>query len=311
MALTILEASKIALGRDKALDATVMELFAKNSDLLLNLPVENISGNALSYDREKVLPTIEFRGVNEAYTEGTGEVEKITETLAICGGDIDVDKYIVQTGGMDQRAVQESLKIKALSLKITKNCIKGSIATDMKSFDGLQVRLTGSQLISAGSTASGNALSLTKLEEVIDNVDEPTHLLMNKQMRRRLSAASRSASVGGYITYTQDAFGRKVTNYNDLPILIAFRDETNTEIMAFDELAAQGIGAVCSSIYCLSFADNGVVGLQNADITATNLGEIDTKPVFRTRIEWYFTISCKRPYSAARLYGITDAAAAA
>lgn len=311
MALTLLEASKLALGRDRALDATVMELYAKNSDILLAMPIETITGNAYAFAREKVLPSVGFRGVNEAYTESSGETEQVTETLTIAGGDLDVDKFIVQTSGMDQRAVQEGMQIKSLSLKITKNIIKGSVATDPKSFDGLQVRLTGSQLVSAGSTASGDALSLTKLDELIDAVEEPTHLIMNKTMRRRLSAASRSASVGGYITYSQDAFGRKVTNYNDLPILIAFKDETNTEIMDFDELAAQGIGTVGTSIYCVSFADNGLVGLQSSDISAVDLGEIDTKPVFRTRVEWYMAIAIKRPWAAGRLYGIKNAAVTA
>lgn len=312
MAVTLIEAAKVALGRDKSLDATIMELYAKNSLVLQYLPIETITGNAQAFAREKVLPSVAFRGMNEAYTESSGQLENVTETLTICGGDLDVDVAIVKTSGEYQRAVQEAMKVKALSLKMTKQIIKGSVATDLKSFDGLQVRLTGtSNLISAGSTASGNALTLTKLDELIDAVEDPSALIMNKQMRRRLSAAARSASVGGYITYTLDAFGRKVSNYNDIPILIVDKDETNTDIMSFNELAAQGTGAVCSSVYCVSFAENGVMGLQNSDMEVTDLGQIDSKPVYRTRIEWLFALAVKRPLAAARLYGITDAAVAA
>lgn len=312
MALTLIESAKIALGRDEVLKATVMELFARGSDLLQYMPFENIAGNALKFDRELNLPGIAFRGVNEAYTESTGEVEKVIESLAIAGGDLDVDAFLIKTGGGNQRAVQEAMKIKALSLNLTKTFVKGSVLVDPKAFDGLQVRCTGDQLVSTGTaTSSAAAMTLTKLDELIDAVEDATHLVMNKTMRRRLSAGARVSTVGGYITYDLDAFGRRVTRYNDLPILIVDKDETNTDIIDFLETSPAGVVSTCSSIYCLSFAENGVLGLQSSEMDVRDLGEQDSKPVFRTRIEWYITLALLRPRSAARLFGIVDAAVAA
>ncbi|MDD4931632.1 MAG: hypothetical protein PHG66_05835 [Candidatus Colwellbacteria bacterium] len=310
MALTLIESAKIALGRDEVLKATVMELYAKNSDVLQYMPFENIAGNALAFNREKTLPDIGFRAVNEAYDEGTGEVENVTETLAIAGGDVDVDKFLVDTGGEGQRATQESLKIKALSLSITKEVLKGDVTSTPKGFDGLQVRCTGDQVVANSSAASGAALSLVKLDELIDAVDEPTHLIMNKALRRRLTAAARTSTVGGYITYDIDAFGRRVTKFNDLPILIADKDNTNTDILPFEEAAASG-SSVCSSIYCVSFAENGVMGLQNQEMQVRDLGELETQPAYRTRVEWYITLAILRPRAAARLRNIQNATAIA
>jgi len=312
MALTLVESAKIALGKNLVAEAAMMELYAQNSDILLNLPFDTISGNAYSFNREKILPRAEYRAVNEAYTEGTGQLENVTERLCIAGGDLDVDKFIIDTSGMDQRAVQETLKVKAISLKLTKDIIKGSILTDPKSFDGLQVRLneTNVTLLAAGATANGTPLSLVKLDELVDLVEDPSAFLMNKQMRRRLTAAARTTTVGGYITYAQDEFGRKVTQYNDLPILIVDKDETNTNIMAFDEACTSGT-ATGTSIYCCSFINDGVVGLQNGDMSVRDLGEVDEKPVFRTRIEWYISLAVKRPRAAARMYSISDAAVTA
>lgn len=311
MALTLIESAKIALGRDEVLKATVMELFAKNSDFMATCPFEDITGNALKFDREKMLPGVAFRGVNEAYTESTGEVEKVIESLAIAGGDLDVDVFLVKTGGANQRAIQEQLKIKALSLNLTKQFIKGDVDTDPKGFDGLQVRCTGDQLISTGSSASTSAaLSLAKLDEVIDAVDEPTHLIMNKTMRRRLSSAARVSTVGGYITYALDAFGRRVTQYNDIPILIMDKDEDNQDILAWDE-AGPADGTEMTSIYCVSFSENGVMGLQNSEMDVRDLGEQQSKPVFRTRVEWYITLAILRPLAAARLYGVPNSAVTA
>ena len=207
MALTLVEAAK-KFG-DNPVRSAVIELYARNSDILANLPFDNINGNALRYNREETLPGIGFRGVNEAYTESTGVINPVTEPLVIAGGVLDVDMFILQTMGEDQRAAQEAMKVKSLAHRWTKAFIKGDNASEPREFDGLQTRLTGSQLIDAGNTANGAALSLAKLDEAIDAVDNPTHLIMNRTMRRRLSAAARKYDVGGYITYDLDAFGRE------------------------------------------------------------------------------------------------------
>ena len=301
--LTLVESAKIALGRDEIHKATVMELFARGSDLMQVLPFENITGNAMKFDREKMLPGVAFRGVNEGYTESTGEVEKVIESLAIAGGDLDVDVFLVKTGGANQRGIQEGMKIKALTLNLTKQFIKGSIITDPKGFDGLQVRCTGDQLISTGTTAAtSDPVSLHKVDELIDAVEDPTHLLMNKAMRRLLSQAARTSTVGGYITYSLDAFGRRVTKYNDLPIIIADKDEDNQDVLPFSE-NGPGAGTEQTSIYCLSLAENGVMGLQSSEMDVRDLGEQQSKPVYRTRVEWYVTLAILRPHAAARLYG--------
>ena len=310
MALTLVESAKLALGRDETLKATVMELYARSSDIMQYMPFESISGNAMNFNREQTLPSAGFRALNEAYTEGTGKVDRVTETLTIAGGDLDVDVFLVKTGSADQRGSQEAMKIKALSLAITKTIIKGDVESTPKEFDGLQVRCIGDQLIDAGSSSGGDALSLLKLDELIDAVDEPTHLLMNKTLRRRLTAAARTTTVGGYITYDLDAFGRQVTKYNDMPILIADKDNNYDDIMPFTEACASG-SSVGTSIYCLSFAENGVVGLQNGDMDVRDMGEIDEKPVYRTRIEWYITLAVLRARAVARLRYIKDAAVTA
>jgi hypothetical protein len=130
-------------------------------------------------------------------------------------------------------------------------------------------------------------------------------------MRRRLSAAARLATVGGYITYDLDAFGRRVTKYNDLPIVAMDKDETNTDIIDFAETSPSGVASTCSSLYCVSFAENGMMGLQSSEMNVRDLGEQDAKPVFRTRVEWYVTLALLRPRSAARLFGVWNAAIAA
>jgi hypothetical protein len=308
MALTLVEASKLYAG--DPLRSAIIELYARSSDILQVLPFDDIQGNAYRYNREQTLPGIGFRGVNEAYTESTGILNPITEPLVIAGGDLDVDKFILDTMGENQRSVHEAMKVKALALKWTETFIKGDQATEPREFDGLQVRCTGNQLISAGSTAGGAALSLAMLDKLIDQVNDPQYLIMNKTMRRRLSAAARLTTVGGYITYTLDAFGRQVTRYNDLPILIADEDNEGNQILPFTEAASAGNSTACS-IYCVSFGEGKLTGIQNGGIDVRDLGEIQTKPAMRTRVEWYNGIAVFHGKSAARLQHIGDLAVVA
>ena len=305
MALTLVEAAKQV---ENPIHSGIIEVFPRTSDILRVLAFENISGNALRYNREDTLPGIGFRGVNEAYTESTGVINPITEPLVIAGGDLDVDNFIESTMGGNFRSQQETMKAAALSLAWTKAFIKGDSASDPRSFDGLQARLTGDQLFYAGTTAGGDALSLTKLDELIDRVHKPTHLIMSKSLRRRLTAAQRTYTVGGFVTFGLDEFGRTITKYNDLPILVMDKDETDTDILAFDEVGYVAGTATSTSVYCVSLGEGMLTGIQSGTMKVTDLGELDSKPCKRTRIEWYSGMAVWHPRSACRLGGISNAA---
>jgi hypothetical protein len=304
--MTIVEAAKLQTG--DVYRQGVMELYAGSSGVLANIPFEGISGNAYKYNLEDSRPGIGFRGVNEGYSESVGVINPQTESLTIAGGDLDVDRFIVQTQGEQVRSSHEAAKVRALSLAWTKKFIKGDTASAPREFDGLQTRLTGDQLIDAGATSGGDALSLFKLDELMDQTMNPTHFIMNKTMKRRLSQAARNSSVGGYVSYTTDSFGRSVMNWNDLPIITIDLDESSSAILPFTEANPGGGTAASTSIYCVNFSEDGVMGLENGNIDVRDLGELDTKPVFRTRVEWYSTFGVFHGRGAARLRGIKDAA---
>ncbi len=123
-----------------------------------------------------------------------------------------------------------------------------------------------------------------------------------------MTAASRLSTVGGHINYTKDEFGRPVTTYADLPILIADPNSSALPALAFDEANPGGGSNVGTSIYVVSFRDLMITGIDNGGIQARDLGEIDEKPVKRVRVEWYAGIALWHPRAAVRLYGIKDAA---
>ena len=53
----------------------------------------------------------------------------------------------------------------------------------------------------------------------------------------------------------------------------------------------------------------GIQGAVNGQygISSRDLGELETKPAFRTRVDWYCAIAVYHGRAAARLSGITDA----
>jgi hypothetical protein len=305
MALSPLEAAKLHSG--DVVRSAVIEMFARSSEILAAMPFENISGNAYRYTREETLPGVAFRGINESYTPSTGVLNPETEPLVIAGGEIDVDRFIVRTQGEDQRTIQESMKIKALALRATKAIIKGDSSSDPREFDGLQVRLTGNQLLDAGATSGGDALSLAKLDELIDKVADPNCLIMNKTMRHLLSAAARTASVGGDLRWEKNDFGKQVAFYNDLPILIADEDDAGSQILPFTEANPGGGSAASTSLYCVAFGPGMVHGIQNGEMDVEDLGLLQTAPVYRSRIEWYIGMVVLHGRAAARLRGIKNA----
>lgn len=303
--LTILEAAKLNKGTEE--QRAIVELYAGSSDILANLPFQNIMGNALKYNREANYPGIGFRGVNESYTASTGVLNPITEVLVIAGGELDVDKFIVDTMGAEQRAVQEAMKVRSLALAWTSKFINGNNATDPREFDGLEIRCVGNQVISAGTTANGAALSLAKLDQAIDQTDNPTHLIMNKAMARKFSAAGRATAVSGYITYDKNELGTRIMMYNGLPILTVDLDNAGNQILGFDEAAYSGT-ATATSIYVVSMGPQGLTGIQNGGIDVRDLGELQAQPVYRTRVEWYNGLAIFNGRAVTRLQHIGDLA---
>lgn len=304
--ITLLEASKLNPG--EVYRNAVIEHFAASSDLLRAIPFLNVNGGAYVYNLEGNLPGVAFRGIGEGYTASAGILNPETERLRIGGGDLDVDLATLKMHGMDVRSSHELRKVKALALSIGATIINGDSVANPKEFDGLRTRIKGEQLLPAGSTDGGDALSVNALRDLIDAVENPTHLIMSKKMRNLLSSAASDTTIGGYIAYDKDEFGQRVMMFDGLPILVTDYDNEGKQIIAFNEVGSGGATATATSVYAVSMSDEGVVGLQNGIMEVRDLGELQEKPVMRTRVEWLVGLAALHGRSAARLWGVKNAA---
>lgn len=310
MALTLTEAAKLSTDQ---LQRGVQETFVQESPVLDRLPLLPIQGNSFKYNEEATLPGVEFRAVNSAYSESTGTVNQKSEGLVILGGDADVDTFIVQTRGNlnDQRAFQTRAKVKAASYKFQDAFINGDTAVDANSFDGLKKRLTGTQVISAatnglpvlGADDAARHTFFDKLDELLSLVPNADALYMNDAVRAKIKSSARRLT-----TYDQtvDSFGRVIQTYNGVQLLSLGANAAGTPVMPQTEV--QGSSSVASSIYAVRFgrdeSDQAVTGLTNGGVQVKDLGEIDAKPVFRTRIEFFCGLAVFGGRAAARLSGV-------
>ena len=318
MALTLSEAAKLS---QSYLQRGVLETFVQASSVLDRIPFMTIQGNAYAYNEEATLPGVAFRAVNGSYTESTGTVNPKSESLVITGGDADVDKFIVQTRGdvNDQRAVQTAMKVKALSYQFQNTFFNGDVAVDALSFDGLKKRLTGAQVIAAG--ANGSAILtdtatihafFNKLDELVASVSgldgSNGALYANAAIIGKIKSAARMISADVFVE--QDANGKRQVVWQGIPILDAGATAAGVSVLPQTETQGTAAGTA-SSIYAVKFGqsegDQAVTGLTNGGVQVYDLGELETKPAFRTRIEFYTGVAVFGGKAAGRLTGILNA----
>src|ERR671914_1199111 len=94
MAMTKVEAAKLT--QDMMLRG-VIETIVTESMILELLPFMEVTGTAVTYNREATLPAATFYDVGDAWTEATPTFTQITANLKILGGDADVDNFLQAT----------------------------------------------------------------------------------------------------------------------------------------------------------------------------------------------------------------------
>lgn len=291
MALTLAQSATLSAND---LQRGIAESFVLQSRVLDRIPLIPIQGNAYAYNSESTLPGVAFRAVNTAYTESTGTFVQATEVLTILGGDADVDKFIVQTRGnlADQRAEQANLKVKAAQFKYNDAFINGDTGVDANSFDGLKKRLTGNQVVAAaanglGPIAGGHSF-FDALDDALSRVPQGVDVFyMNQAILGKIRSSARR--LGGW-DQTRNEFGVPIDTYNGVPMLAIGTTAAGVEILPQTETQGTASGTV-SSIYGVKWSDSpashGVGAITNGGLQAYDLGELQTMPVYRTRIDFY------------------------
>jgi len=294
MALLLEEAAKLSTD---ILQRGVVETIVRESPILQWLPFMTIEGNSYKYTQENSLGAADFYAVNSTWTESAATFTQRSATLAILGGDADVDNFIQRTTSnvQDQRAVQVAKKSKAVAHKFEQTFVEGNALSDPNSFDGIKNLITNSdQIVTAG--ANGASLTTSMIDDLIDRVKggKPDMLLMSKRSRRKLKGLLQASA--HYVERGESSFGRQVMLYDGIPVEVSdFIGDTDV----------QGSSSACSAIYALSFgAQEALSGLQNGGIEVIDVGQLETKDATRVRIRWYCGLALFNQLRCAKLVGV-------
>jgi HK97 family phage major capsid protein len=275
VALTKVEAAR--LSNDMLLRG-VIETIVRDSQILTFLPFMEVTGTAITYNREATMPAASFYVPGDTWTEATPTWTQVSTALTIIGGDADVDNFLQETyaDANDIEAEVIANRAKSVAHTFSSTFITGDTATDPKSFNGIRKLCPAAQTISPG--ANGGPVTLPLLDQLVDLVKpgKPDLLLMSKRTRRALKQVRRTA--GPVIETMVSQFGQQVETYDGIPLIVDdFMPDTET----------LGTGTALSSIYAMKFGQGtGLMGLEHGGVTVDFLGELETKDATRNRIKW-------------------------
>jgi HK97 family phage major capsid protein len=295
VALTLLEASKLS---NDILLSGVIETMAQESPILQRLPFISITGNGLTYNREDQPPTAAFYEVGDTWDEDTPTFAQVTATLSVLGGDADVDNFLKTTRSnvQDLEAAVVELKAKAVQRLFDDTFINGDTDADAKSFDGIDKLTATGQTVSMGE--DGGALTLEKLDELIDKMrgGKPDLLLMSRRSRRSLNILARTS--GGFLEADRDQFGGMVQYYDGIPIgLNDFISDAQTAGESDD----------CSTIYAMQMGEGRLSGLTApGGLEVERVGSLETKDATRIRVKWYAGLALFNTVKLAKLTGVRE-----
>ncbi|MCL2856196.1 MAG: phage capsid protein [Oscillospiraceae bacterium] len=231
--ITLAEAK---VGMSDKVDQMVVDEFRRGSWLLDNLIFDNAispgtGGSTLAYGyvKLKTPSTAAFRALNTEYANNEAIREELSAYCKPFGGSFKLDRVIIKTAGtVDELNFQLREKIKGAVNLFHYTVINGDRALRPDEFDGLDVFLTGSSTeYNAGGTAfdiSSSTLLDSEYNRFLDMMDEfvsglddtPTAFLANTVLANKVKGVARRA---GYYTRMEDAFGRAVDAWNNIPIL--------------------------------------------------------------------------------------------
>ena len=231
MVLTLLQAK---VGMASKVDQQVVDQFRRGSILMDRLIYDDAvspgtGGSTLvyGYTQLKTPATAGFRAINSEYTANEAVKESKTAKLAVLGGSFEIDRVIQSTSGqVAEASFQMEQKIKGVQNAFHNALINGNATTDANAFDGLDKLLTGTSTelgttavvdLTTIATQAAAFAFLDKIDAFLSNLDGvPSMLMGNAKLMNKIKSAARYA---GYLSQTEDAFGRKVDAYDGIPLV--------------------------------------------------------------------------------------------
>lgn len=318
---TLLEAAKLMTPSRKA---GVVQIYANSSEVLRVAPVINTSGkDQYKWDVEDDLPyttaTTGFRNVGSDFDATQGKTRRFDAHVRIAGGKIKVDEYIIDHSPASI-VQQENMQISAFARNLTVQIFEGTGASN--TLLGARQWMTDiagytSQVVNAGTTASGDILTLDMMDELIEKVDRTGNeqLYMNEILARRLKRISRgNGTTDQRMVYEKNQFGQWAWMYDGIPIVV-MRDGAGANLLSTTEIDGAGTNSDTLSVYMISwgmeqsaslFSSSALLGANGVPIPKLTR-ENDGSNFKYERLTWYVGFAPQKPRCMARLRYLENA----
>lgn len=328
------------LGPDAEIRMGIAQTIVKESPWLAEMPFVEINNNVSRYKMELAAAAAGTYEVGDTWNEGTPTWEYRDAPLAILGGDADDDNFgRLAAGGENTQAALVELKSKATAHWFETLAILGqttAVATysATKNFKGLLQLIcecesktttdldgaiysafgagNNSQVVQAASGASAT-LTLDMVDVLVDCVKpKPTHIILNRQLRRKLGSLARAA--GNNLTVAQGSLGQLVTMFGEQQVMvddftpINFPDPTTivSAPIGYTPATAVSAGNDTSPIFAVRFGEDGLCGINGEGmIQVERFDKLETKDAKRIRIKFYGGMRLTNKLAAAVLMSAT------
>lgn len=306
--------SHLAKLSENPLEKGVIQNLLRYSEILGTLPFTDVEQLTSVAVRWTSLPTPAFRKINAGYTPSLGDTDQVSETIYPIGGEIKFDRIFdkVKNTIVDPKAMQVSMHMKALALKLNDYFINGDHASDADGFEGLKKRVanmpsrqtvgfagdSSAPLDPTGSTANARVF-MNKFDELWYkcNAGNVSAIYANEGIKWGLIKVMRYLQVSGdFLDVTKDVFGRQMLTFRGVPIHdVGLKADQSTEIITNSLTAGDG-GTDSTELFFVSHnTEEGIMGIQlggGLDVYDPLAGgELEATPTNMVRYEWVLGLS--------------------
>lgn len=298
--MPLLRAEAEKLSNNTLLQGIVEEIIDRDA-MFAMLPFQRVNSKALVYNRENTLAGADWLDPNETINESASTFTEVTAKLRILAGDVDVDKFLIETMGDTNDQVVTQIQAKAKGVGRIFHAQVASGAAGAKAFDGLPNLVDPSMTFAAG--ANGGAVTLEMLDQLKDMVKLGADAIVMRAGTWRAVRTLLRAMGGNTAMHVEiENFGVPVPAFDGLPVIV-------NDFLAGNETQGTSVENTCS-IYVARFNEadglHGIYGGDSAGMRVENIGTVQNKDAFRFRMKWYAGLVLKSTQSLARLKGVTN-----
>lgn len=316
MALTLADVS--ASLADKVAQEVIDE-FRRNSYLLDNLIFDDAvspgtGGSTLTYGYTQLSTpsTAAFREINSEYESNEAKKVKKSCELKIFGGSASIDRVLQKASGEKEIEFQLQEKIKATSNLFNYAAINGGTTSDVKEFDGLSKLLKGksteyntgdsAEIIDLSNTTALDAnhkYFIDMMNEFLSGLDgKPGIIASNSIMIARLKSIAYRA---GYLTKSEDSFGKAVQGYDDIIFVDLGKYHNGTKSDNVVPIYDSGDNTGLTDLYTMTLGLDGFhgVSLSGGNIIDTYLPDLASPgAVKKAEVEMIAAVALKNTTKA-------------